>query len=382
MIHSTCKIATLNCRGLPKQNNSTTRQSFIRYLRTLRYDILLLQETHAANQQIIDAFNIQFRTTTPNSSHWTQHCGIVCLNNRYSLHIIKDGIDNGRFILSNIHLNTQDNGDAHTRLTIATILNIYGRSGIHPQRSAFYSELLRFPSILQTLTNYRSTPTLILGDFNYSYEKHRREDGSLTSAPPDWLNLLTAHYIDCFQDQKQPTWQNESSQSIIDFIFCDKDSAYRIEDPDQLHLSRLWTDHSLLCIYFRYDDPHRRGPGAWKANPLLARRKDFRSAMAKQLDLKVLDLPNILSFSTPQQTWDWVKQEVKIFTKAFQIADNNWRDKPLKKLQRKRNMMLRQSKNRGLYFQVLETIERQIGILQESVAEVAALKAGEGGKGC
>ncbi|CEP06938.1 hypothetical protein, partial, partial [Parasitella parasitica] len=341
------------------------------------YDILLLQETHATTQQIIDEFNIQFRTTTTNSSHWTQHCGIVCLNNKYRLQIISDGIDNGRYILANIQLYTTDNADNNTLLTIATILNIYGRSGIHSQRSAFYTELLSTPPILQTLTDIRSTPTIILGDFNYSYEHHLRQDGSLTSAPTEWINLLTEHYVDCFQDLKQPTWQKNSSQSILDFIFCDKNSAYRVEDPDHLHISRQWTDHALLGISFRFEDLIGRGPGAWKANPLLAKRKDVRSALANHIEVIAMEIPNLLSLSTTQQTWDWVKQEVKSFIKAFQLTDNNWRDKQLKKLQGKRNMMIRQSKNRGLYFQVLATIERQIGSLQESVAEVAALRAGK-----
>jgi endonuclease/exonuclease/phosphatase family metal-dependent hydrolase len=39
------KIAALNCRGLKKTNKKQKRQQFIRFLRLLGCDILLLQET-------------------------------------------------------------------------------------------------------------------------------------------------------------------------------------------------------------------------------------------------------------------------------------------------------------------------------------------------
>lgn len=79
--------------------------------------------------------------------------------------------------------------------------------------------------------------------------------------------------------------------------------------------------------------------------------------------------------STPQQTWDWVKVEVKTFTISFQISQNNW--KGLKRLQSKRNKMIRQNKTRGLYFQILETVEAQMGSLQDSLVEIEIFKSGK-----
>jgi endonuclease/exonuclease/phosphatase family metal-dependent hydrolase len=217
-------IATLNCRGLKKTTDLNKRKKFIRYLLTLQYDVLVLQETHADNPDIIAQFNMQFKThNRPNSSHWTPHCAIIILNNKYSLQLLQDGIDNGRFILANIQLTStvpsENDSTSNSPTTIATILGIYGRSSIHPERSAFYSTLLDIPIVHRTLHNPQS-PVLIMGDFNYSYENHRRPDGTLTSAPPEWLSLLDNFYVDCFQDQKQITWKTNTSSSILDFIFC------------------------------------------------------------------------------------------------------------------------------------------------------------------
>lgn len=238
----------LNCRGLRKENNPKKRQLFLRHLRSLGYDVLILQETHATTQTIIQELNFQFQTT---SSHWTQHCAIVVLNNRYSLEIVQDGIDGGRFILAHIKLGTPTMDDTSTCPTIVTVLNIYGRFSLHSQRSAFYSELLRIPLLLETLTNTSASPTLIMGDFNYSYEKHRLSDGSLTSAPTTWTSILDTHFVDCFKDQKHPTWSLATNSSILDFIICDANSYFKVDDLEQSHMNHNWTDLDQLGIYFQ-----------------------------------------------------------------------------------------------------------------------------------
>ncbi|KAG1320059.1 hypothetical protein G6F62_011522 [Rhizopus arrhizus] len=67
-------LATLNCRGLRKTADSSTRNHFIRYIRTHFLDILALQETHASNTSIQDLFHNQFQAS---ASLWPHHCGLV-----------------------------------------------------------------------------------------------------------------------------------------------------------------------------------------------------------------------------------------------------------------------------------------------------------------
>ena len=155
MTQPTIKIATLNCRGLKKQGQPQKRKLFIRHLRSLGYDVLLLQETHVTTPQLQQELNLQFQTS---SSHWTPHCGIVILNDRYSLDVVQDGIDGGRFILARIRLGTPTMDDTLSCPIIATVLNIYGRAQVHSQRSAFYAELLRIPTVMDTLTSTTGPP--------------------------------------------------------------------------------------------------------------------------------------------------------------------------------------------------------------------------------
>jgi hypothetical protein len=64
----TLNIGSLNCRGLTKTASPSTRNQFIRYLRTRSLDILALQETHASTSSIQDIFQIQFQAS---SSLWS-----------------------------------------------------------------------------------------------------------------------------------------------------------------------------------------------------------------------------------------------------------------------------------------------------------------------
>lgn len=106
---NTVKIATLNCRGLKKTYNHPQRKKqFIRYLQTLGCKTLVLQATHARDNItfIIGILNTQLNCK---SSLWTQHCGTISLlTTNYTLKLISEGIDGGRFILASLHLITRD----------------------------------------------------------------------------------------------------------------------------------------------------------------------------------------------------------------------------------------------------------------------------------
>ncbi|KAK4519269.1 uncharacterized protein ATC70_009501 [Mucor velutinosus] len=215
-----------------------------------------------------------------------------------------------------------------------------------------------------------------MGDFNYQY-KDRRMDGTLSSAPKEWTDLLDDYYIDIFGDDKQITWHSGRNSAILDYVFCSTNAHHQIPSIHQQYLSPEWTDHELLGFTFKYQDNNGRGPGSWKANPFLARNRQFRKALAEFLLANEEQFTLIKSFSTPQQQWDWVKAEVKIFIKSFQLEDLNWRKKQLHQLLSKRNKMMRQHKHRGLVFQGLDHVNTQIKLLQHTIAEIEILKAGK-----
>lgn len=360
-------IATLNCRGLKKIGKPQKRQHFIRYLRSAGYDILVLQETHATDSFTIEQFNLQFQTK---SSIWNSRTGIVSLNPRYSVKHIDSGMDGGRYILADIQLNNHN-----TEQSIATILNIYGPVGADPIKSRFYKDLTTIDTVSQALLQPHNN-IFIMGDFNYKSEQ-RREDGTFLGTSPEWISLLDDRFLDCFLDQKQITWKSGNSSSIIDYVYCSAGARPFVQNTSQQFINNNWTDHAMLGFSFSFQSDCLKGPGSWKCNPFLAKKKHFRSALASHLTQLTDDFELIKSFSTSQQLWDWIKEEVKRFVKSFQIEDLNWRKKQLLQLQKKRNRFLRQNKHRGLLYTILPRTEQQISALQESIAEIEVLKAGK-----
>jgi hypothetical protein len=114
-----------------------------------------------------------------------------------------------------------------------------------------------------------------------------------------------------------------------------------------------------------------QGPGAWKANPFLAKKKEFRSAFGQFLQKTHQDLlKDIATFCSPQEQWDWLKMEVQGFIKSFQIAEVNTRRERLRECQKKRNLVLRRWKKCNERYPQLPVLEAEISTLQTNMAEI------------
>jgi hypothetical protein len=64
------------------------------------------------------------------------------------------------------------------------------------------------------------------------------------------------------------------------------------------------------------------------------------------------------------------------FVKRFQFHRDNWRIRQLRKLQDKRDRMLRQYKHYNILSLLFPSIETQIDNLKDEIAEIESLKAG------
>jgi hypothetical protein len=140
-----------------------------------------------------------------------------------------------------------------------------------------------------------------------------------------------------------------------------------------------WTDHALLSIRFQLQSNINHGRGAWKANPFLARIPSFYTGLQDHIQ-QVIDSRSLLDLDdtrTTQLVWDELKEETKTFTKSFQQERNSCRHKAIKKLQSKRNRILRSYKNTAVLSMLLPQIEALLSSLEEEYAQIEALKAGK-----
>lgn len=364
------RIATLNCRGLTQKNTKNAEKKFIKYLKTSAIDILAIQESHADKKETQDTLDMQFSSK---SSTYTKHCGIISLNTKYVITPIDTGID-GRFILADIHYATEEEPTSFNSL--ATILNIYGKASSRKDNVEFYTELMQHRFLIYKLTTIQNN-MIILGDFNYKYEA-RRANGTVEATTVEWTALLEEHFIDCFWEDKSATFHGRNNMHyILDYIFCNSSSYGNITDCTQEYMNKTWTDHELLVITIQLQKDASRGPGAYKCNPFLANNHKFRRELVLFLQTLQPQVELQTATRTPQEIWDWVKDEFKEHVRKFQLEEVNWRRKTLKKLQSKRNRCMRDKKNRGLIFQGLDNINLQIGALQDSIAEIEVLKLGK-----
>lgn len=170
-----------------------------------------------------------------------------------------------------------------------------------------------------------------MGNFNYSYEK-RSDNGKVPGIPLEWTDLLDSYYSNCFKDNTHYTFRRGFDASTIDYIFCSNAFADLVSKSSQIFVSNKWTDHALLTVTFQFTSNTQRGPGAWKANPFLARLPEFRSALIQHLEAQQSTVTQYLKSKTPQQVWDWLKSDIQTFIRLFQLQRNKKRRRQLVKL--------------------------------------------------
>jgi hypothetical protein len=197
-----------------------------------------------------------------------------------------------------------------------------------------------------------NTPTFILGDLNFNTLQ------KFPSALNPCVDFLLNSFVGCFQDDKLPTLLSTiGSRSTIDYIFCSNAFSSLMKGCEQEFINYSWSDHALLSIRFQLQSISH-GRGAWKANPFLARIPSYRSGLESHIQ-QIIDIRHLLDLDNTriaQLVWDELKEETKIFTKSFQLERNSCRQKAIKKLQSKRNRILRTYKNTAILSMLLPQI--------------------------
>ena len=191
------RVATLNCRDLPKVSQPQVCQSFIPYIRCQELDIIAVRESHAESDTIQQSLDILFQTK---SSFWSHHCGIISLNPAISLSPVLSSGD-GRTLIAEI---------THDQSVFApvTIVNVYTASR-SVERPGF------FDTLLQLWQSSLVTPvcgTLVLGDFNSHFRSTVRQP------PLNWRSFTAQHLQDCMTPvdaEPLPTFRR-GTHSILD----------------------------------------------------------------------------------------------------------------------------------------------------------------------
>jgi exonuclease III len=134
-------IGSLNCRGLLKiiRKNTNYNNTFLTYIKDLKLDLIMLQETHADTPEHIYSHNMQRQAK---HSCWSHYCGIVSFNS--DIKITNQNISNNSRIMLVLvtHLN-------HA-FEPFYMLNIYAPANNPPNRNRFFREVLQLTRFTAT----------------------------------------------------------------------------------------------------------------------------------------------------------------------------------------------------------------------------------------
>ena len=366
----TLKLGTLNYRSLAKKATPQTRSSFIRHLRSLSFDILALQETHADNPDIQNILHTQFQAK---DSIWSAHCGLICLSP--DIELSAPFISRcGRLI----HTSVTHRSNLFDSFTL-TVVYFPANSG---ERLSFLSS-----EVMDTFFPSAPSRQVILGDFNYSYANHF--PSMPRRAPQTWLEYIDRFFVDAITLVGQlalPTFQNHRGTSCIDYGFVTKDMLssilYSYNQVDFLPIE--WTDHRLLSLNLRLRSSSSHtssassiGKGFWKAHPRLAKDSTFQAKLNACLSTTIASFPSDLPASLK---WEHLKQVTAKTARSYSRRQAFTLSRAEALLQRKRskiesNLLC----NPSLYPELspqLKVVQEQLSSLQHYHVETLALKAG------
>ncbi|KAI7846913.1 Endonuclease/exonuclease/phosphatase, partial [Circinella umbellata] len=231
---------SLNCNGLIKITGKTNTESdFIHHLKQQNPQLITIQESHAATEQIQSLFNFQFNTK---SSIWTQDCGLVSMSPEIQLTTIKT-TTNQHAIPAKV---------THTSLFFYPIyiIVVYAPATTTTVKYYFYLHFLK--DFSSQFSDPLICDNLILaGDFNYDLHKHDH----ISNSPFNWHSLLSHRFTNCIRDSDPQLHittfrRGKHIYSLLDYIYAGTALCTCIHSPDLQYLDKNWSDHALLVVEF------------------------------------------------------------------------------------------------------------------------------------
>jgi exonuclease III len=296
-------ICTLNVRGLV---NFKKRQEVFHWLKSKKYKIILLQETHLTADNI-DKWKTEWQGDIFVSSPNSNSQGVAILispDNSNEINIINyKEVSKGRLIALELKLNEEE----------FTIINIYG-----PNNDDV--------SIFTVLENYLyancEKKFIIGGDFNTILDlkmdkQNGRSDTHRKCREKIQCIIRNFALIDIWRflnpKKQQYTWSSNNKPPIfsrLDFFLVTDTLCNVIKN---CHIKQGFrTDHSI--VHFQFDlQKQKRGPGYFKLNNSLILIKEYNEKIIQCIQSTV----NFNKGSKPDVLWELIKGNIRNVTIKF-----------------------------------------------------------------
>ena len=262
------KVASLNVRGL---GNKEKRRETFNWLRSKRFSIYLLQETHCTNnlmQQWTSEWGYQalFSCCTSNKA------GVgILFNNNFTFQILKTYIDPlGRFLICDIRTNG----------IYLTIANLYAPND---DNKSF------FTNFFDHLRDFKGDDVIIGGDFNLVLDVEKDKKGGLAKTHKQSASvvhdaLTEFDLVDIWRtfnpDGRRYTWRRKTPEihCRLDFFLVSQSIATITQTVDIVPGYK--TDHSMITLIISLHS-NQRGNGFWKLNTSLLSDEDYVKLIKK-----------------------------------------------------------------------------------------------------
>ena len=309
-MENTLNIYSFNCRGL---GNKIKRASVFEWLKHLKGDIYLLQETHSS-LETENSWRQQWNGNLIFSHGETNSRGVAILtakNLEFKIHSqILD--NNGRFVLLDCSVNDIN----------YIFVNLYAPTVDKPSDQAVFGAF-----ICDTLKSYLGHNIVIGGDFNKNIE-FLQNFGSISHDHSyvkylhklfDMLDLVDVWKLrnpDSIRYTRREKTRYGLVQSRIDYFLISSSLEYTTKSANIL--PGLKSDHSLLHICLLLEDQPTRGKGLWKMNTNLLKNEDFINLMKATIREATSDAQNL---ADQEMAWDYVKCRIRTESISFSIKN-------------------------------------------------------------
>ena len=261
MAESTITLISMNCQGL---SSKTKRADTLNFLKSKRYSIYMLQDTHFTNKEenyirTQWGFDCFFNNFASNSR------GVaILLNNNFESKVQRvEKDDSGNFLILDIQI--EDN--------IITLVNIYGPNRDDPE---FYKLIL-------SKINDTDNQVIIAGDFNLLLNPEKDSVNYVNINNPkareEVLNMIIeVNLVDVWRElnleKQQFTWRRKATnqQARLDYFLISETLFTSVEEAKILPGYK--TDHSLLLLKFDFRK-FKKGKSYWKFNNSLLKDEKY-----------------------------------------------------------------------------------------------------------
>lgn len=312
------KVVSYNVRGL---GNNIKRKKLFTLLRTLEYDVIMLQETHCTENNF-KIWRSEWKGEMYYSNGTSASCGVLTLFKKGLQHgairALKD--DEGRRLIL----------EAQIGNIVYTFANIYA-----PNRDKPYF----FEQTFQQIQNLGSQNVILSGDFNLVLNPSI--DSSYTNRP----NNIKSLKIVKNQMEKmglRDVWRIKNPETLrytcfrsrpaegsrIDMMLISEHMINRINSCN-MHTSTM-SDHDMVYLDLNTQE-YPRGRGYWKLNALHLTDQEYKENIRKIVSETDQEYRN----NTPALRWEMIKLKIQGYSIEFSKRKARQKNKRIEELQLK-----------------------------------------------